>query len=279
MIDTGANFSAMNFEKAMQIQLPLIPYPGSAKLGNSSLIKFKGTSTITLATADGEFLSFQTKAIENLATDQIIGVDQLKPRGATIDMDRMKLFLDADSGKRIQLPLSTTHPFAGDKDIEFQVRCSEAVEIPANCRCIISVVLKMKEDKKYVNPSFKTKTPVLIEQDLKTKKKLPEGLWVSRCVVNAVNSDSVPLTIVNTSNAPISFNKNVVIAKSFLLAEKGLSLIELPELATEEYFNFMDANTKVEVDEDGNCFYDCYESMNDLESKNLCGNLSVDDDG
>ena len=80
---------------------------------------------------------------------------------------------------------------------------------------------------------------MLIEQDLKTKKKLPEGLWVSRCVVNAVNSDSVPLTIVNTSNAPISFNKNVVIAKAFLLAEKGLSLIELPELATEEYFNLI----------------------------------------
>ena len=104
MIDTGANFSATNFEKAVavQMQLPLVLYPCSAKLGNSSLIKFKGTSTITLATADGEFLSFQTKAIENLATDQIIGADQLKPRGATIDMDRMKLFLDTDSGKRIQ---------------------------------------------------------------------------------------------------------------------------------------------------------------------------------
>ena len=33
----------------------------------------------------GEFLSFQTKAIENLATGQIIAVDQLKPREATID--------------------------------------------------------------------------------------------------------------------------------------------------------------------------------------------------
>ena len=42
--------------------------------------------------------------------------------------------------------------------------------------------------------------------------------------------------------------------RAFLLAEKGLSLIELPELATEEYFDSMDTNTEVEVDKDGNFF-------------------------
>ena len=122
MIDTAANFSPANFEKAVQMQLPLNPYPGSAKLGNSSLIKFKGTWTITLATADGEFLSFQTKAIENLATGQIIAIDQLKPLGATID-GKNETVRRCWFGQAYAITTFDDYSFAGDKGIEFQVRC------------------------------------------------------------------------------------------------------------------------------------------------------------
>ena len=171
MIDTGANFSAINSRVALTQGLKIQKHRGFAIIGHGSRTKLFGYTTITLFHGTHAF-KVKCAVIRGLPSTIIFGMDQLKKRNAMISLQGEMISMLDDKSVMVTMQVSTTS--SGDSgnitnDLDtHQVRCNEEIVVPANCNMMVYANIRKISSGDAIASNL-TGTQLLVEMDDKAR--------------------------------------------------------------------------------------------------------------